>query len=91
MRNILNTKKLYDWQEKIDKELAEAVQAGACLYCGAKLHCGDYPRKPRGGPEWDERYSFDCSRCRKRRTPPSVRFLGRKVYVGARCPRGAVT
>lgn len=82
MRNILNTKKLYDWQEKIDKELAEAVQAGACLYCGAKLHCGDYPRKPRGGPEWDERYSFDCSRCRKRRTPPSVRFLGRKVYVG---------
>jgi len=82
MRNILNTKKLYDWQEEIDKELAKDVRARACLYCGAKLHCGDYPRKPRGGPEWDERYSFDCSRCRKRHTPPSVRFLGRKVYVG---------
>ena len=27
MRNILNTKKLYDWQEKIDKELAKVVQA----------------------------------------------------------------
>jgi len=89
MRNILNTKTLYDWLEKIDNELAEAVGAGACEYCGGVLHRGDYDRKPRGGPEevmerWDRRASFCCARegCRKRHTPPSVRFLGRKVYVG---------
>ena len=32
-----------------------------------------------------QRFSFCCERdgCRKRLTPPSVRFLGRKVYLGA--------
>ena len=36
-------------------------------------------------PEHDWRFSFCCSRdgCRKRKTPPSLRFLGRKVYVAA--------
>jgi hypothetical protein len=35
--------------------------------------------------QWDTRRSFCCARenCRKRKTPPSVRFLGRKLYVGA--------
>ena len=35
--------------------------------------------------EYDFRLSFCCERegCRKRVTPPSVRFLGRKVYLGA--------
>jgi hypothetical protein len=27
--------------------------------------------------------SFCCARCNKRVTPPSVRFLGRRVYYGA--------
>ncbi len=27
------------------------------------------------------RFSFCCDRCRKRSTPPSVRFLGRRVYL----------
>jgi len=60
------------------------AQAGGCEHCGGILHRGNYTRKPRGGPAWDSRYSFCCSRegCRKRKTPPSVRFLGRKVYVG---------
>ena len=50
----------------------------------------NYPRAPRGGPdhlpeEYRCRFSFCCDRdgCRKRMTPPSVRFLGRKVYLGA--------
>jgi hypothetical protein len=35
--------------------------------------------------EYRCRFSFCCDRdgCRKRMTPPSVRFLGRKVYLGA--------
>ena len=44
---------------------------------------------PRGGDDLPEQYgrrlSFCCERdgCRKRTTPPSVRFLGRKVYLAA--------
>jgi hypothetical protein len=57
-----------------------------CLFCReGRLHRADYDRKPRGGPEhWNVRHSFCCDRdgCRRRHTPPSVRFLGRKVYVG---------
>ena len=56
--------------------------------CGGRLHCADYPRKGRGIPiQWEQqfsrRFSFCCAEreCRKRRTPPSVRFLGRWVYV----------
>ena len=58
--------------------------------CGGRLHRANYPRKPRGGPDdlpeqYHQRISFCCERdgCRKRRTPPSVRFLGRRVYLGA--------
>jgi hypothetical protein len=52
------------------------------------VHTASYPRKPRGVPQdllddYDRRLSFSCAAegCRKRKTPPSVRFLGRRVYV----------
>jgi hypothetical protein len=54
------------------------------------LHCAHFPRKPRGRPcrlgdEHDRRISFCCALdgCRSRRTPPSLRFLGRKVFLAA--------
>ncbi|MGH8524208.1 MAG: hypothetical protein ACREXY_08335 [Gammaproteobacteria bacterium] len=60
-----------------------------CL-CGGVLHSARYPRKPRGGPrglgpEYETRLSFCCAKegCRRRTTPPSVRFLGQRVYLGA--------
>jgi hypothetical protein len=72
--------------ETVDAELAQAVQQRGCVFCPeGTLHRADYERKPRGGPEsWDSRHSFCCDQdgCRRRHTPPSVRFLGRKVYVG---------
>ena len=51
------------------------------------LHSAKYKRKPRSGAEKIEtvyRHSFCCDQdgCRKRHTPPSVRFLGRRVYWG---------
>jgi hypothetical protein len=81
---ILRDGRLYEILEQVDKDLASKAKIERCRYCGAVLHRGDYTRKPRGGPSWDKRYSFCCSRdgCRKRKTPPSVRFLGRKVFVG---------
>lgn len=84
MEKLLRDTRLYDFLEEVDKDFASKAQAGRCEHCGAALHRGDYSRKPRGGPSWDKRLSFCCSRegCRKRKTPSSVRFLGRKVYVG---------
>ena len=52
------------------------------------LHSAQFRRKPRGRPaglddDYDLRFSFCCAaaECRKRVTPPSLRFLGRKVYL----------
>jgi hypothetical protein len=73
----------------IDQDLANAAGKETCP-CGGRLHRANYPRKPRGSPaalpeQYRFRFSFCCDRdgCRKRVTPPSVRFLGRKVYLGA--------
>lgn len=74
---------------EIDDRIARRVAAAGCSFCGGPLHRGDYVRKPRGG--WLAaaadavvaiRFSLCCGRrgCRRRALPPSVRFLGRRVY-----------
>ena len=73
----------------IDRRVAEEVRALGCPHCSGRLHAARYPRKPRGVPRhvlgdtYASRESFCCRDCRRRTTPPSVRFLGRKVYLGA--------
>ena len=74
---------------RIDQSIAEEVRVHGCE-CGGVLHAAPYPRKPRGirsaleDANYESRLSFCCSQdgCRRRSTPPSVRFLGRKVYLG---------
>jgi len=72
----------------IDDDLAKETRQKGCA-CGGHLHRANYPRKPRGVGDLPEQYgfrlSFCCERegCRKRATPPSVRFLGPKVYLAA--------
>lgn len=75
---------------EIDEVFADKVRAGGCADCGGPLDRADYERKPRGdlgeaAEAYRRRRSFCCRRegCRHRATPPSVRFLGRKVYVAA--------
>ncbi|KAG1649248.1 hypothetical protein GQR58_029184 [Nymphon striatum] len=73
----------------IDCQIAESVRVQGCR-CGGVLHSARYPRKPRGvsrdllGEPYESRLSFCCNRdgCRRRCTPPSVRFVGRRVYLG---------
>lgn len=71
-----------------DEAIAREAQCGRCPVCGGRLDRADYARKPRdalGAAEesWSKRLSLCCSRegCRRRLTPPSTRFLGRKVYA----------
>jgi hypothetical protein len=84
---ILRDPKFYAYLLRLDQDLAAEVQAKGCG-CGGRLHCADYPRKPRGAPpelseDYDWRLSFCCASCRRRTTPCSVRYLGRRVYLGA--------
>lgn len=78
----------------IDRDLADACRAEGCEHCGGRLHSARFPRKPNGRPktvacrlgrDHDLRFSFCCAaaECRLRETPPSVRFLGRRVYLAA--------
>jgi hypothetical protein len=71
----------------VDEDLAEEARKQGCS-CGGRLHSANYQHKPRGTPyQLPEpqrlRLSFCCNSdgCRKRATLPSVRFLGRKVYL----------
>lgn len=83
MGKLLKSAELFKLLEETDRDLAAAVQQGGCPLCGGRLDVSDHPRKPRGGPtSWDRRLNLCCRRCRKRRLPPSVRFLGPRVYVG---------
>lgn len=81
----------------LDGELAAEAATRRCAACDRALHAANYPRKPRGGPseaqsEATIRYSFCCSGrdCRKRMTPPSVRFLERRAYLSVTIVLAAV-
>lgn len=85
---LLQQISLYVHLQQLDDDLAAEARRAGCE-CGGRLHSARYPRKPRGGPGEIEagnmwRQSFCCERdgCRRRVTPPSVRFLGRKVFFG---------
>jgi hypothetical protein len=82
--------KFFALLEQEDARAAAAVKAVGCRHCGGRLDRADYPRKPRGGSmaaageSLVRRISFCCAQegCRRRATPPSLVFLGRKVYLG---------
>lgn len=86
--DVLCDARFYRTLAKFDEDLAAQARAVGCP-CGGRLHSARYPRKPRGGPadlgaEYERRLSFCCAEdgCRRRVTPPSVRYLGRRVYLG---------
>jgi hypothetical protein len=84
--SLLVDDRLYHVLTSIDFDLAATARNAGCA-CSGVLHSARYPRKPRGLQNDhhgdDRRASFCCATCRKRTTPASVRFLGRRVYLGA--------
>lgn len=88
--SLLARASLYALLLHVDEDLAAEARECGCPHDGARLHRGHFERKPRGalrplGRSQRIRFSFCCSNreCRRRVTPPSVRFLGRRVYLGA--------
>jgi len=83
---LLQDPKFFRLLLRIDEELAGQARAPGCA-CGGVLHRANYPRKPRAclnevRADFESRFSFCCNRCRRRKTAMSVRFLGRRVYLG---------
>jgi hypothetical protein len=88
-REILRDARFFELLLRIDREKCEEVRSRRCQKpgCGGPLQAGHFERKPRGllqkGPEGFElRFDLCCGWCRRRTMPESVRFLGRKVYLG---------
>jgi hypothetical protein len=84
---ILKDASFYSLQIEIDKKTASAMREKGCP-CGGGLNVANFQRKTRGVPESIEakfnlRFSFCCNKegCRKRKTPPTVRFAGRKLWA----------
>ena len=84
---LLHSPEFFSLLLQIDANTAAQMHGTVCPLCGdGVLHRANYQRKPKAVPEevlWDfqSRWSFCCNLCRKRTTPMSVRFLGRRVYV----------
>ena len=88
IEKVLFDPSFLEFLRKLDRDLAEIEQAKGCRWCGSPLHWANYVRLPRGVPEARRaqvRFSLCCARegCRRRTTPPSMRFLGRRSYLGA--------
>ena len=87
LHELLQDVKFHASLLELDFIVAREARGAGCGRCGGRLHAASYPRKPRGLPDlpegYDVRLSFCCAidGCRKRVTPSSFRFLGRKVYV----------
>ena len=87
-QSLLQDSRYFDLLLKLDEDLAAEARQVGCG-CGGALHSARYERKPRGGPhglgpQSVVRFSFCCATegCRRRVTPTSLRFLGRKVFFG---------
>ena len=85
--SILSNARVWAFLKRVDAVEASVCRAARCPRCGGELHSATYLRKPYGLAadlrDDARRFSLCCSVCRRRVKPPSVRFFGRRFYVGA--------
>ena len=83
--SIFSNARVWAFLKQLDEAEAARWRSAGCPHCGAALHSATYPRKPHGlAPALREdvrRFSFCCADCRRRVTPPSARFFGRRFRV----------
>lgn len=84
---LLTDARFYNSLLDLDRQIAGQFRERACPFCQGNLNQSHFLRKPRGvpkntDPDYPVRFSYCCAEdgCRKRITPPSMRFLSRKVY-----------
>ncbi len=74
----------------VDQKAADEIERRGCRDCAGRLDVANSPRNVRGLDseseevgEYSLRFSLCCARegCRRRATPPSARFFGRRVYA----------
>ena len=89
LHETLQRESLFCLLHQLDEQLARDSRQSGCPFCGGPLYQSNYQRKPRGEmetlpDEYLKRLSNCCGRegCRRRVLPPSVKFLGRKIYWG---------
>jgi hypothetical protein len=86
-QKLLEKESFRDYLLRIEKDLAQERKKKGCS-CGGKLHNAHYERKPRGPWELKGKDSYRLSLCcgqqgcRLRCLPPSILFMGRRVYLG---------
>ena len=84
--SILHDERIWTILREIDLAESERCRAAGCRHCGHRLRGATYPRKPHGLAAslcaGVRRLSFCCVECRRRTTPPSVCFFGRRFRVG---------
>lgn len=90
--DVLHSAKTYQLGVRVDEDIVRKAQSSGCSQpgCSGHLYRTDYQRKARVPyevhvqDELAQRYSLCCGSegCRKRYTPPSVRFWGRRWYAG---------
>jgi len=83
---FINTPEFHQQLFNIDQATANIAQESGCQYCDGRLHKANYPRigfgvSAKQAPLYSSRFSFCCASCRRRHTPPSVRFFGRRRYI----------
>ena len=86
--SMLRNAVVWAWLREVDEAEAARCREAGCGHCPGKLHSATYPRKPYGlaaglRDGGTRRFSFCCADCRRRATPASVRFYGRRFYLGA--------
>ena len=83
--SIFSNARVWAFLKQVDEAEAARCRSAGCTHCGAVLHSATYPRKPHGlAPALRDdarRFSFCCADCRRRVTPPSARFFGRRFRV----------
>lgn len=85
VHKFLSNTKFHQFLILLDDNLADEIRQNGCLHCEDELNSSDYPRSPFGVSTafrefYRSRRSFCCRRCRRRTTPPSVRFFNQRWY-----------
>jgi hypothetical protein len=84
---IIIKSKFFSLLFKVDKDLSEQLKKTLSPCYGMRLHVGHYLRKVRGIDDIENahniKFSFNCSKCRSRVNPTSLRFFNRIIFASS--------